>query len=110
MLAAKLDDFETLLADTDAVVLSDYGKGGLAHISEMIALARAPQASRCWSTPRATTGTRYRGATLITPNRGEFREVAGRWSDEADFDAPRAGAARASWSSARCWSRARKRA
>ncbi|HEX5129396.1 MAG TPA: PfkB family carbohydrate kinase, partial [Usitatibacter sp.] len=29
---------------------------------------------------------RYRGATLLTPNRSEFREVAGRWKDEADLE------------------------
>ena len=25
------------------------------------------------------------GATLLTPNRGEFREVVGRWKDEAEL-------------------------
>ena len=41
LLASKLADFDALLADTDAVVLSDYGKGGLAHIATMIGRARA---------------------------------------------------------------------
>ena len=53
VLAAKLADYERALADFDVVVLSDYGKGGLAHIARMIALA-AGAASRCWSIPRAT--------------------------------------------------------
>jgi rfaE bifunctional protein kinase chain/domain len=35
--------------------------------------------------PKGSEYERYRGATLLTPNRSEFREVAGRWSDEADF-------------------------
>jgi len=36
----KLADFERMLKDTDVVVLSDYGKGGLSHIVRMIELAR----------------------------------------------------------------------
>ena len=50
--------------------------------------ARARQAgagrSRRATTTRATAAPR-----CSRPNRGEFREVAGRWSDEADLDAPR---------------------
>jgi D-glycero-beta-D-manno-heptose-7-phosphate kinase len=35
--------------------------------------------------PKGEDYSRYRGATLLTPNRSEFREVAGKWSDDADF-------------------------
>jgi D-glycero-beta-D-manno-heptose-7-phosphate kinase len=35
--------------------------------------------------PKGSDYSRYHGATLITPNRAEFREVAGRWSSEEDF-------------------------
>ena len=41
VLATKLADFDRLLADADLVILSDYGKGGLAHIATMIERARA---------------------------------------------------------------------
>ena len=41
VLNAKLADFACRLPDCDAVVLSDYGKGGLTHVAEMIRLARA---------------------------------------------------------------------
>ena len=41
VLAAVLDAYSRKLATTRLVVLSDYGKGGLAHIERMIALARA---------------------------------------------------------------------
>ena len=44
--------------------------------------------------PKGEDWARYRGATIITPNRGEFRQVAGRWRDEADMTA-RAQALRA---------------
>jgi len=37
--------------------------------------------------PKGEDYSRYRGATLLTPNRSEFRQVAGRWKDEADLAA-----------------------
>ena len=44
VLASKLRDFAGLLRTTDAVILSDYGKGGLTHIVNMIRMARAGEA------------------------------------------------------------------
>ena len=85
LLASKLADFEALLIDTDAVVLSDYGKGGLAHIATMIGRARAA-GKPVLVDPKGEDWDKYRGATLVTPNRGEFRQVAGRWRDEADLE------------------------
>ncbi len=35
--------------------------------------------------PKGDDYTRYKGATLLTPNRTELREVVGRWKDEADL-------------------------
>jgi rfaE bifunctional protein kinase chain/domain len=37
--------------------------------------------------PKGDDYSRYRGATLLTPNRSEFREVAGRWKSEDDLTA-----------------------
>jgi rfaE bifunctional protein kinase chain/domain len=84
VLAAKLDEFERLVDAADAVVLSDYGKGGLAHVTRMIEVARA-HGKPVLVDPKGSEYARYRGATVLTPNRAEFREVAGRWSDEADL-------------------------
>jgi rfaE bifunctional protein kinase chain/domain len=84
VLAAKLDEFERLVDGADAIVLSDYGKGGLAHVTRMIELARA-HGKPVLVDPKGSDYARYRGATVLTPNRGEFREVAGRWADEADL-------------------------
>ncbi len=84
VLAAKLADFEARLSSTGAVILSDYGKGGLKHIERMIALARASD-KPVLVDPKGDDYERYRGATLLTPNRSEFREVAGRWKDEDDL-------------------------
>ena len=35
--------------------------------------------------PKGEDYSRYKGATLITPNRSEFRDVAGRWKSEDDL-------------------------
>jgi len=45
VLRAKLAEFERQLPNCDAVILSDYGKGGLTHIPRMIELARAVPAA-----------------------------------------------------------------
>jgi rfaE bifunctional protein kinase chain/domain len=84
VLAAKLADFEARLSEVDVVILSDYGKGGLKHIERMIKAARA-KGIPVLVDPKGDDYSRYRGATLLTPNRSEFRQVAGRWSDEDDL-------------------------
>ncbi len=84
VLQAKLADFETRLAACDVVILSDYGKGGLAHITRMIALARAA-GKPVLVDPKGEDYARYAGATLLTPNRSEMRQVVGRWQDDAEL-------------------------
>jgi rfaE bifunctional protein kinase chain/domain len=84
VLQAKLADFESRLAGCDVVILSDYGKGGLAHITEMISLARAA-GKQVLVDPKGEDYARYAGATMLTPNRSEFRAVAGRWKDDAEL-------------------------
>ena len=85
VLHAALEDFRTQLPLADVVILSDYGKGGLAHIAEMIRLARAA-GKPVLVDPKGDDYARYSGATLLTPNRGEFREVAGSWKTEAELN------------------------
>ena len=84
VLAAKLKDYESLVGDCDVVVLSDYGKGGLAHVAGMIELARRHR-KPVLVDPKGEDYERYRGATLLTPNRSEFREVAGGWRNEQEL-------------------------
>lgn len=84
VLHAALNDYRLHLPKADVVILSDYGKGGLAHIAQMIQLAR--QAGKLVLVdPKGEDYARYTGATLLTPNRGEFREVAGNWKTEAEL-------------------------
>ena len=84
VLASKLEDYKRALAGCEVVVLSDYGKGGMAHIAQMVELARKAR-KRVLVDPKGDDYGRYRGASVITPNRQEFREVAGAWSDEKDL-------------------------
>ena len=84
VLMHMLSDFERVLPDHDAVLFSDYGKGGLTHIPRMIALARA--AGRpVLVDPKGSDYRRYAGATVITPNRAELAQVIGAWADEAQL-------------------------
>jgi len=85
VLTGKLDEFRRLLDGADVVILSDYGKGGLAHIADMIAAANAA-GKQILVDPKGSDYTRYRGATMITPNRNELAQVVGAWSSEADLE------------------------
>jgi rfaE bifunctional protein kinase chain/domain len=84
VLAAKLEEFKRAVADCDVVILSDYGKGGLTHIEDMIRAARKA-AKRVLVDPKGDDYTRYKGCSVITPNVAELREVVGRWKDEKDL-------------------------
>lgn len=84
LLAQMLSDFEQALAESDAVLFSDYGKGGLAHIARMIELARAA-GKPVLVDPKGSDYSRYAGATVITPNRAELAQVVGAWTNEADL-------------------------
>lgn len=84
VLNAKLEDFKARLADCDVLLLSDYGKGGLTHITEMITLARRA-GKLVLADPKGEDYGRYAGVTMITPNRAELLQVVGTWKDEADL-------------------------
>jgi rfaE bifunctional protein kinase chain/domain len=84
VLLEHLGSYRSLLGSYDVVVLSDYGKGGLTHIAEMIEAARAA-GKRVLVDPKGDDYSRYAGATLITPNMAELRAVVGRWSSEEDL-------------------------
>lgn len=84
VLAGMLADYERLLAEHDAVLFSDYGKGGLTHIPRMIELARAA-GKPVLVDPKGDDYTRYTGATVITPNRAELAQVVGQWGSEAQL-------------------------
>lgn len=84
VLLDMLGDYERALPGFDAVLFSDYGKGGLTHIPRMIELARAA-GKPVLVDPKGNDYSRYAGATVITPNRAELAQVIGGWSSEAQL-------------------------
>jgi rfaE bifunctional protein kinase chain/domain len=84
VLASQTATFARLLAEHDAVLFSDYGKGGLAHVSDMIAQARVA-AKPILIDPKGTDFSRYQHASVITPNRAELQHVIGPWLDESEL-------------------------
>ncbi|MBA3772218.1 MAG: D-glycero-beta-D-manno-heptose-7-phosphate kinase [Ramlibacter sp.] len=85
-LALQNETFARLAPQHDAVLFSDYGKGGLAHIGTMIAAARAGGKSVLVD-PKGSDYSRYAGATVITPNRAELQQVVGSWRDADELRA-----------------------
>ena len=79
-----MDRFEQELDMHNVVLLSDYGKGGLTHVVRMIELAKR-RGLPVLVDPKGRDYSRYRGATLITPNRAEFTLAAGDWHSEAEL-------------------------
>ncbi len=83
-LASQSTAFAGLLPGHDLVLFSDYGKGGLAHVSDMIASAHAAGKSVLID-PKGSDYSRYKNATVITPNRLELQQVIGSWQGEAQL-------------------------
>lgn len=83
-LAPLYQSFEQRVANAGVVILSDYGKGTLDDTQRLIKAARAANVPVLVD-PKGTDFERYRGATLLTPNLGEFETVAGRCSDDDDL-------------------------
>lgn len=92
-------DFEEPFADDDVaslqqqamaalpasrvLILSDYGKGTLGETQALIQAARA-QAIPVVVDPKGHDFSKYRGATVITPNLSEFEAVVGPCHNEDD--------------------------
>ncbi|MGB1701586.1 MAG: bifunctional D-glycero-beta-D-manno-heptose-7-phosphate kinase/D-glycero-beta-D-manno-heptose 1-phosphate adenylyltransferase HldE [Cycloclasticus sp.] len=76
--------YEQALPLHDVVVLSDYGKGTLASVQQLIATARAA-GKKVLVDPKGTDFTKYRGATLITPNWSEFQAVVGECKNDEEM-------------------------
>lgn len=83
-LLASLARFDAELGAHRVIVLSDYAKGGLTHVTRMIERARAG-GKPVLIDPKGDDWERYRGATVITPNRSELAAVIGRWHSEEDL-------------------------
>jgi rfaE bifunctional protein kinase chain/domain len=82
VLRDKLSQFNALMPHYDVIVLSDYAKGSLVNVAEMIAAART-LSKRILVDPKGEDFSRYKGASVLTPNKSELRRIVGSWTDEA---------------------------
>lgn len=72
------------LQGIDVLVLSDYNKGSLNAVHEIIEAARVARLPVLVD-PKGEDFARYRGATLLTPNLGEFEAVVGHCADDDEL-------------------------
>ncbi|QEM83640.1 bifunctional D-glycero-beta-D-manno-heptose-7-phosphate kinase/D-glycero-beta-D-manno-heptose 1-phosphate adenylyltransferase HldE [Halomonas binhaiensis] len=74
------------VAASDLVILSDYGKGTLSNIEWVISHIRST-GKRVLVDPKGTDFSRYRGASVITPNLAEFEAVVGHCATDEELAA-----------------------
>ncbi len=86
ILRDKLTQFNALLPGYDVVVLSDYNKGSLVNVAEMIRTARAA-GKIVLVDPKGDDFSPYAGATMLTPNKSELRRIVGSWNSEEQLTA-----------------------
>ena len=84
VLRDKLTQFNALLPQYETIVLSDYAKGGLVNVREMIDAGRK-LGKRILVDPKGDDFSPYRGATILTPNKSELRHIVGTWKSEEDL-------------------------
>jgi D-glycero-beta-D-manno-heptose-7-phosphate kinase len=84
VLRDKLTQFNALLPQYETIVLSDYAKGGLVNVREMIDAGRK-LGKRILVDPKGDDFSPYRGATILTPNKSELRHIVGSWKNEEDL-------------------------
>ena len=77
----QIIQYRALLQEHDIIILSDYAKGALIHVADMIAEARKA-GKTVLVDPKGEDFTRYSGATVLTPNKGELRQIVGSWTSE----------------------------
>ncbi|MDE2195822.1 MAG: bifunctional D-glycero-beta-D-manno-heptose-7-phosphate kinase/D-glycero-beta-D-manno-heptose 1-phosphate adenylyltransferase HldE [Gammaproteobacteria bacterium] len=80
--APLLPAFKAELKQADVVVLSDYGKGSLSAVQELISAARAA-GKPVLVDPKGRDFSKYKGVTCITPNHAELEAVVGECPDAA---------------------------
>lgn len=80
-----LQDYADQLSQTDVVILSDYRKGGLLYVTEMIKQAKSKGVPVIVD-PKGNDFSKYAGATMITPNRKEFIDVVGDFHSDAELE------------------------
>jgi len=86
VLRDKLTQFNSLVGAYDVIVFSDYAKGSLVSVAEMIGVARQ-LGKRILVDPKGDDFSRYAGASILTPNKSEMVRIVGQWKSEDDLTA-----------------------
>jgi rfaE bifunctional protein kinase chain/domain len=86
VLRDKLTQFNALLPQYDVIVLSDYAKGSLVNVADMIASARK-LGKRILVDPKGEDFSPYAGASMLTPNKAELKRIVGSWRNEEELTA-----------------------
>lgn len=81
ILLDTLDKYTSIIDNHDVIILSDYGKGGLNHAKQMIDLANKHN-KPILIDPKGSDYSKYKNATIITPNKQELRDATGNWNNE----------------------------
>jgi D-glycero-beta-D-manno-heptose-7-phosphate kinase len=76
--------FADAAQDVGIVVFSDYGKGALSNVANLITMAKARH-KFVLVDPKGHDYRRYRGADLVKPNKDEMKELVGGWSTEDEL-------------------------
>jgi rfaE bifunctional protein kinase chain/domain len=90
VLRDKLTQFNALLPDYDVIILSDYNKGSLVNVAQMIAAGRAA-GKIVMVDPKGEDFSPYAGASVLTPNKSELRRIVGSWNSEEQLTAKAQG-------------------
>ncbi len=84
VLQDKLTQFKQVIGQYDVVVFSDYDKGSLVNVADMIATA-SQLGKRILVDPKGDDFSRYKGASILTPNKSELIRIVGQWKTEAEL-------------------------
>lgn len=84
LLDKLLSDVARVIHDYDVIVLSDYAKGALSQVQEIILLANKHK-KIVLVDPKGHDYQQYHGASIMTPNKSEMAQAVGHWDTEEDL-------------------------
>lgn len=79
------DKFNKLISKVDVIILSDYDKGILKNVGNIINKAKKAN-KKILIDPKGDDYKKYKGATIITPNKYELNSTIGKWDNETELE------------------------
>ena len=77
--------FSNLIDDCDVAIISDYGKGTVNQVEDIIKIA-SNNNKKVVIDPKGDDYEKYNNASVITPNYSEFQQIVGPCKDEAAIE------------------------